>query len=398
MPDVEDTVLQDKAASLMRGRGVKGLMASLLLAVMFAVLVAGPALVRAATTYKVQPGDTLTGIAQRYGVTIDAIVAANGLSSRTIYAGQSLSIPSASSQSAPAVLPAGGTYTVQPGDTLSGIALRFGTTTDALQRANGLGSTAIYAGQSLKIAGPDSAPPPQAQQPAQPPAQPQPQQPQANPGTYNVQPGDSLTAVAARFGMTREALAAANGISASSLLYIGQVLKIPGVGNTQSSPATQPAAPTPTSTPPPAPQPVASAVAGAGTLVPEPAPPMGQFGPKWVDVTLSTQTLIAYEGQTPVFTSKISSGVSGRVTVEGMYRVYAKYLSTRLRGGSGAGQYDYPDVPYTMYFYADYALNGAYWQNNFGQPASQGSVNLPVDASKWLFNWAPIGTLVVTHK
>lgn len=489
------------------------MLAGVLLVVMLVVLVVGPALVRADTSYRVQSGDTLSGIAQRYGVTIDAIVTANGLSSRTIYAGQSLTIPSAGSQAA--VQPANGTYTVQPGDTLSGIAVRFGTTTDALQRANGLGSTTIYVGQLLKIVGPNSAPPPPkptntpapqpiaptvpptlpptqqpatttlppTQQPVQPPTQtasptlqpqPSPTNP-ANPATYNVQPGDSLTAVAARFGVTRQALAAANGISPSSLLYVGQVLQIPGVGSQPPSPTKQPPPATATTAPAqpsatPAQQPAGSAstttpqpaassgAAEAGkpvqytvqpgdtmasiaakfntslealvklnnlqdvnyvyvgqvltivkgndqsndtpavTPVTEPTPPMGQFGPKWVDVTLSTQTMIAYEGQTPVFTAKVSSGVPRHPTVEGIYRVYAKYTSTRMKGGEGAEHYDIPNVPYTMYFYADYALHGAFWHNNFGHPMSHGCVNLPVDVSTWLFNWAPIGTLVVTHK
>lgn len=472
--------MQNKTASVMWGSGVKGALAGFVLAIMLVVAVVGPALVQADTTYRVQPGDNLIGIAQRYGVTVDAILAANGLSSRTIYAGQSLVIPSPGGQSASAAPPAGGTYTVQPGDTLSGIAVRFGTTTDALQRANGLGSTTIYVGQVLKIVGPNQAPPPpkptntpqppptavpaQPTQPTQP-AQPAPtQQPSANPATYTVQPGDSLTAVAARFGVTREALAAANGISPSSLLYIGQVLKLPGSGSQQPpSPTRQPVPPTAaqplpgasTTTPQPATAPstadagkpvqytvqpgdnlasiaakfntttealirlnnlqdvnyvfvgqVLTIIRGndqsndtpATTPVPEPTPPMGQFGPKWVDVTLSTQTMIAYEGQTPVFTAKISSGVARHPTIEGMYRVYAKYTSTRMKGGEGAEHYDIPNVPYTMYFYADYALHGAFWHNNFGHPMSHGCVNLAVDVSKWMYNWAPIGTLVVTHK
>jgi lipoprotein-anchoring transpeptidase ErfK/SrfK len=51
-----------------------------------------------------------------------------------------------------------------------------------------------------------------------------------------------------------------------------------------------------------------------------------------------------------------------------------------------------------MYFYSGYALHGAYWHNNFGHPMSHGCVNLPVDVSKWMFEWAPIGTMVVSHE
>jgi lipoprotein-anchoring transpeptidase ErfK/SrfK len=68
-----------------------------------------------------------------------------------------------------------------------------------------------------------------------------------------------------------------------------------------------------------------------------------------------------------------------------------------MKGGEGIERYDIPDVPYTMYFYADYALHGAYWHNNFGNPMSHGCVNLPVDVAKWMYDWAPIGTMVVTH-
>src|SRR5947209_8421809 len=92
---------------------------------MVAFLVAFGPLVGAAhadSTYRVQPGDTLISIAARYSTTVDAIVAANGLASRsTIYAGQVLTIPSPGSNPAPKPVNATGqtTYTVQQGDTLS---------------------------------------------------------------------------------------------------------------------------------------------------------------------------------------------------------------------------------------------------------------------------------------
>ena len=215
--------------------------------------------------------------------------------------------------------------------------------------------------------------------PAQPTTTPQPVNSAqgAQPGKpiqYTVQTGDSLSTVAAKFNTTIEALITLNKLSDRNFLRVGQVLTIIK-GDDQSNNA-------PVVTP-----------------TPEPLPPMGQFGPKWVDVNLTTQSMVAFEGQTPVFSSKVSSGVANHPTVEGIYRVYAKYKSTKMEGGQGTPEYYYlPHVPYTMYFYSGYALHGADWHNNFGHPMSHGCVNLPVDAAKWMFDWAPIGTMVITHK
>jgi lipoprotein-anchoring transpeptidase ErfK/SrfK len=63
---------------------------------------------------------------------------------------------------------------------------------------------------------------------------------------------------------------------------------------------------------------------------------------------------------------------------------------------TGPGYY-LPNVPYTMYFYRGYGLHGTYWHANFGRPMSHGCVNLPTYEAQWLFNWAPVGTLVNVH-
>ncbi len=67
----------------------------------------------------------------------------------------------------------------------------------------------------------------------------------------------------------------------------------------------------------------------------------------------------------------------------------------RMRGYSPVhGYYDLPNVPSTMYFYRGYAIHGAYWHNNFGNPMSNGCVNLPLDAAAWMYDFAPVGTTV----
>jgi len=99
--------------------------------------------------YTVRSGDTLSGIAWRYGVRVWAIVQANGLANpNRIYAGQRLLIPGGTTPP-----PGGGVwYTVRWGDTLSGIAWRYGRTTWAIAQANGIANPNwIYAGQRLYI-------------------------------------------------------------------------------------------------------------------------------------------------------------------------------------------------------------------------------------------------------
>ena len=109
-----------------------------------ALVVAGTS---TAATYRVRWGDTLTGIAAAHGTTVSALAAANGLKpSRILLEGTVLNVPGGGG--------GGGSYRVQPGDTLSGIAARYGTSAAALARANGLASPDfILAGWTLSISG-----------------------------------------------------------------------------------------------------------------------------------------------------------------------------------------------------------------------------------------------------
>lgn len=108
---------------------------------------------------------------------------------------------------APAPKPAGRTYTVQAGDTLSGIAAKLGVSTSAISGYRSGNPNLIYPGEVLKINGGNAAPKPAGR-------------------TYTVRAGDNLSAIAARYGTTYQALAAKNGISNPNLIYPGQVLKI----------------------------------------------------------------------------------------------------------------------------------------------------------------------------
>jgi len=152
-------------------------------------------------------------------------------------------------------------------------------------------------------------------------------------------------------------------------------------------------APTLTPSPTPEPSPTTEPVpVDPGALSPRP-PGVGETE-RWIDVNLSTQSLVAYEGDTPVYNALVSSGLPQWPTVTGEFRTYIKYESQTMNGYLLGYDYYLPDVPYVMYFYKDYAIHGAYWHNNFGQPMSHGCVNVSIPDAGWLFNWAPVGTLV----
>lgn len=115
-----------------------------------------------------------------------------------------------------------GTYTVQPGDSLGAIAARLGVSLQALAAENGIANPDfIQVGQVLRIPG-------QAPAPVDPPPPPS---DGAGETTYTVQPGDFLGAIAARFGVSLEAIIAANGIANPDHIQVGQVLRIPSAGS-----------------------------------------------------------------------------------------------------------------------------------------------------------------------
>ena len=205
----------------------------------------------APATYRVAAGDTVSGIATRFGLSTASVLALNGLGwSSLIFPGQELKLTSSGPvHSAPQEAPvSSGRYTIVSGDTISAIAARFGVSTQSVLTANGLGwSSIIYPGQSLAIpglVGPDGAPPaPVAEAPAvqapveQPVAAPEPAPalPAAPSGTYTIVSGDTVSSIAAQFGVSTEALLEANGLAWSSVIYTGHTLVIPGGGASVAS-------------------------------------------------------------------------------------------------------------------------------------------------------------------
>ncbi len=172
----------------------------------------------------VAPGETLTSIAFRYSTSVSALAAANGLSDTDfIYVGQVLDVPGGYS-AAPAPVSEGcnNYYTVQWGDTLSGIAWRHQTTANALMQSNGLYSDFIHQGQRLCV-----PPGGVAYQPSTPPSQ---------YDYYSVHPGDTLAAIASRFGVSQASIVQANNLTNASFIYVEQRLLIVGTSTPVVSP------------------------------------------------------------------------------------------------------------------------------------------------------------------
>lgn len=171
------------------------------------VPVPAPAPAPSGDTYTVQPGDTLSGIAAMWGTTVSAVAVANGIANpNLIYVHQVLHRPG-SDNANPMPTPGGDTYTVQAGDTLSAIAARWGCTVAELVALNHVSNPdRIYPGQVIMR--PSGAPAPSQR-------------------TYTVQPGDTLSGIGARFGVSWQSIQAANGIPNADFIRVGQVLVIP---------------------------------------------------------------------------------------------------------------------------------------------------------------------------
>ncbi|MCL6589249.1 MAG: LysM peptidoglycan-binding domain-containing protein [Firmicutes bacterium] len=159
--------------------------------------------------HTIMAGDTLFSLAARFGTTVDAILRANpGLDPNRLFTGQQICIPVPRPQ--PGRCPGGFFYTIAAGDTLFSLANRFGTTVDAILRANpGLDPNRLFIGQQICIPVP----------------RPQP----GCPGgfIYTVVAGDTLNSIAFRFGVSVDAIIRANPGINPDFIVIGQQICIP---------------------------------------------------------------------------------------------------------------------------------------------------------------------------
>lgn len=177
---------------------------------------------------------------------------------------------------------------------------------------------------------------------------------------YTVQEGDTLSGIAHAHQITLEQLLRDNGLPHAEFAYVGQRLRI-------EKPRYAPA--------------------GFDTSK---APANGQ---RKIVIDLSDQTLTAYQGGVVVMHTHVSTGKASTPTLIGEFAIYLKYESQRMTGPG----YDLEGVPWVMYYDRDYAIHGAYWHNLFGVPTSHGCTNMRPHEAKALYEWADIGTPVIVQ-
>ena len=265
---------------------------SLLMMIAAGAILIAPAAASAYFVHVIAPGETLSSVAAADGLSVNALAAANGLSpTAQLISGSTLQIPPqsgaataassagastsgdtgctsdgdndaddacAAAPASPAVpvstATSSGSYVVQPGDTLTGIAARAGLSPGSLAAANGLDLNGVLiSGTVLHLSGASSAAAPAST------AVPVSLTTITSSGSaYVVQPGDTLTAIAARAGLSTGSLAAANGLDPNGVLVSGTVLHLSGSAAPVASSATS--------------QPVGAVAEGSPTDPPYPTP------------------------------------------------------------------------------------------------------------------------------
>jgi len=137
-----------------------------------------------------------------------------------------------------------------------------------------------------------------------------------------------------------------------------------------------------------------------GRSAPVQPPPLPSDAPrigKWIDIHLTQQLLVAYEGREAVRTVVITTGKPGWETPEGFFEINTRVANETMDSGSiGADEfYKLEDVLFTQYFTdRGHALHFAWWKTpaTIGRPGSHGCVNLLLDDARFLWEWAEIGT------
>jgi LysM repeat protein len=320
----------------------------------------------------VQPGENLSTIAQRYGTTVSVLRQLNNLANANfVWSGQRLRLP----ETAAAVeSPSDSrveelvtiTYIVKVGDTLASIAAEHRVSLAWMVEQNQVNpAQQLAVGRELVVPG----------------------------RLHVVQAGENLSTIATRYQTTSAAIMRANNLVNANRLTVGQRLVIAPPSLNERVVMDLKTGPD-------------------GYHVHTVFPTTTE---KWIDVSLSEQRVVAYEGTKPVRSFTVSTGLPSTPTVTGTFRIWAKTPIQDMYGGNrAAGTYYYlRGVQWVQYFYKDYAFHGTFWHTNFGRPASRGCINMSNEDAKWLYEWANPhhdgngwfisddehpGTLVVVHQ
>jgi LysM repeat protein len=326
----------------------------------------------------VKRGETLFTIARRYDLRTDELARLNATRPGTVlWPGRELWIPLAKAVNARAGVPAESaipapepepttddgpgseaadgqtaagvpdTYTVARGDTLYGISRRFGVSVEDLKRWNGLPADgSLLAGETLVLAGGSSPPPRPARR--------------GGATRYTVQPGDTLSGIARRFGTTVAALKASNGLYGDQI-RVGQVLDVSGLN----------------------------------------AAPVGSAGPKRIEIDVSEQRMYVWAGGTLIWRFVVSTGMAGYPTRRGSFAVQSKIPNA----WSSPWQLWMPN--WLGIYWAGSTENGIHalpvingrrlWGGNLGTPISYGCIVLGTQEAEMLYNWADLGTPVIVR-
>lgn len=313
-----------------------------------------------------------------------------------------------------APMPQEDVHVVRPGETLFTIAQRYGVSVDEIVQVNHLANpNAIYVGQKLRIPRSGEAASSEGEE---------------APGVHIVQPGETLSSIAARYGVTVQALAEASGISVGDILRVGQKLTIPG-----RAPEREGAAEAVTeAAPEPAPevyvvQPgdtlagiaerFGTSVAtlarannlstsslvfpGRRLIVPKPKVMQLTGGGKRVEVSISRQRCYVYDGDTLLYEWVCSTGRQSSPTKPGTY-----YIQSKLRKAYGSAWNIW--MPYWLgVYWAGGTENGFHglpwnattgwttWAGMVGVPITYGCIMLSNENAEILWNMAYIGMPVI---
>jgi lipoprotein-anchoring transpeptidase ErfK/SrfK len=200
---------------------------------------------------------------------------------------------------------------------------------------------------------------------------------------YVVKQGDSLSAIAGRYGITLNALVQANRLSHWTI-YPGQQLMVPSK-TTPNTGSTPPQTPAPSKTTP-----------STGNTPPQtPAPSKN----KSIYVSMSQQRMYVYENGAQIYTFPVSTGQAGRETLPGNYRVktridHAWGSAWRIWMPSWLGIYNVGRYENGIHAVPITENGEVMWENSIGQPASYGCVVLRTNDAATLYQWADLGTPV----